>query len=332
MPASVSASPNETPPAAGAPADRVPATQPRHTGATGGWFSLWRVATALALAALAADAVHAGGATWVVAVWVGLAVAFGLGWTARQVTVSLALAILFETDVTALADGHAWFLGLLTVVNTVPPAPYGSWSARGRMDPGEGWRLPVWRHRAAGALAVLWWAFVVWWALAATAPDPLSWSFYAAGLLTHWLALQPGWIDATGPAVKLVGYDGHCGLCHRAVRFLLAEDPAGALRFAPLQGPSFADAVPEATRSALPDSVVVVTEAGDVVWKAAAAKLLLVRLGGGWRVMGHTLSLVPTPLLDLAYDAVAAVRHRIFARPPAACPLLPPELRTRFLP
>ncbi|HZH02738.1 MAG TPA: DCC1-like thiol-disulfide oxidoreductase family protein [Myxococcaceae bacterium] len=31
-------------------------------------------------------------------------------------------------------------------------------------------------------------------------------------------------------------YDGGCGLCHRAVRFVLARDPAGRFRFAPLGG------------------------------------------------------------------------------------------------
>ena len=39
---------------------------------------------------------------------------------------------------------------------------------------------------------------------------------------------------------------------------------------------------------------------------------------------------VPRPLRDVAYDFVARVRYRIFGKTKEACPLMPPELRSRF--
>jgi predicted DCC family thiol-disulfide oxidoreductase YuxK len=128
-----------------------------------------------------------------------------------------------------------------------------------------------------------------------------------------------------------VFYDGHCALCHGAVKFLLARDPdGGRFRFAPLEGETFARLVPAATRAGLPDSVVVLTGDGALLSRSAGVIALLVELGGGWRVLAGALRRVPRPLRDGTYDLVARVRKRLFAEPPDVCPMLPPELRARF--
>ena len=59
---------------------------------------------------------------------------------------------------------------------------------------------------------------------------------------------------------------------------------------------------------------------------------MLARFGGYWRLIGSVLGLVPRRLLDALYDGIARIRHRIFLRPTEACPLVPSEVRTRFLP
>jgi len=131
---------------------------------------------------------------------------------------------------------------------------------------------------------------------------------------------------------ELLFYDGSCGLCHRAVRFVLWADPSGrAFRFAPLGGAAFEAAVPVGERGRLPDSLVVRTADGALLVRSAAVVHLLRRLGGGWRVLAAALAAVPRPLRDLGYDLVARVRFRLFARPPDACPRVPPGLRDRFL-
>lgn len=127
-------------------------------------------------------------------------------------------------------------------------------------------------------------------------------------------------------------YDGHCGLCHRTVRFLLAKDHSGErFRFAPLASNAFAAAVPEAQHQTLPDSLVVLTGAGNLLTRSTAVSYLLRRLGGFWRVLGEMLACVPAPLRDRGYDSMARIRHRLFPPPAQACPLVPAELRERFL-
>ena len=133
-------------------------------------------------------------------------------------------------------------------------------------------------------------------------------------------------------APELVFYDGSCGFCHRTVRFLLRQDRDGGLfRFAPLGGETFAKELPAAKRPSLPDSVVVLTAEGGVLVRSEAMLHLLRRLPGAWPRLAVWLEPVPKGLRDLAYAAFARLR-RIFApRPENACPLVPVELRGRFL-
>ncbi|MBL8862302.1 MAG: DUF393 domain-containing protein [Planctomycetes bacterium] len=128
-------------------------------------------------------------------------------------------------------------------------------------------------------------------------------------------------------------YDGSCGLCHRAVRFVVARDPQGErFRFAPLSGETARRRVPESARAGLPDSVVVVDAAGRILTRSEALLHVLWRLGGVWGLLAGAGRIVPRPLRDLAYDGVARVRRRLCAAPPSACPRLPPALLARFDP
>jgi len=135
------------------------------------------------------------------------------------------------------------------------------------------------------------------------------------------------------PATETIYYDGHCGLCHRWVRFVLATDPDGSLfRFAPLQGETFQAQVAESARAGLPVSVVVQSADGELLIRSAAVVHVLRRLGGGWAVLGAAIRLIPGPLRDVLYDWIASVRYRLFARPADICPVMPAELRKRFDP
>ncbi len=130
-----------------------------------------------------------------------------------------------------------------------------------------------------------------------------------------------------------VFYDGHCGLCHGLVRFLIARDPTGEkFDFAPLQGEYCAATISQAARRGLPDSVVVRTAAGELRVKSAAVLYILERTGGVWRAIGVALSVLPNAMLDIGYDFVARMRRRLFRAPPNTCPMVPRSLRERFHP
>lgn len=136
-----------------------------------------------------------------------------------------------------------------------------------------------------------------------------------------------------GKQTEMLFYDGHCGLCHHAVKFVLRHDPDGrAFRFAPLQGNTFQALVPRDRRAALPDSVVILTRDGALLVRSDAFLHIFRELGGAWKFLAAALALIPRPLRDAVYDFIARIRYRVFGRPQDLCPILPPHLRARFDP
>jgi len=135
-----------------------------------------------------------------------------------------------------------------------------------------------------------------------------------------------------GPPLRLVLYDGSCGMCSRFVQRLLAADRYGLLHFAPLQGPTAAE-----LRRRWPDlpadldSIVYVDRSGGTegVWCRSEALFRLGHLlGGPWRVAVTVLGWLPRTLTDAAYDAVAHRRQG----GPAECALPSGVQQARFLP
>lgn len=127
-------------------------------------------------------------------------------------------------------------------------------------------------------------------------------------------------------------YDGGCGLCHAAVRFVARHDGAGRIRFGPLAGTTFQRRVPGASRQALADSLVVLTPEGRLLTHSDAVIHLLRTLAGSWAVWATLLAAAPRPFRDGLYALVARFRARLFRRPPGVCPVLPAVLRDRFDP
>ena len=138
-------------------------------------------------------------------------------------------------------------------------------------------------------------------------------------------------MPAVSTGLSLVFYDGTCGFCHGAVRFLLSQDPSGvAFRFAPLEGTAAARMLPPELRVSRPGSIVVRTAEGSVLTRSEAVRHLGDRLGGGWRLAARALGLIPRPLADAGYDLVARVRHRLAPKPTQSCPVVPAALLARF--
>ena len=152
-----------------------------------------------------------------------------------------------------------------------------------------------------------------------------------AMLLFHLVTFDPSWIPPKHPdAQETIFYDGTCGLCHRVVRFVLAEDRIGTFVFSPLQGEALKKAVDERVRVGLPDSFVVVDRSGRLLLRSDAVVHMAARLGGLRRVLGAMLAVVPRPMRDGGYRLVGAIRHALFAKPSQHCPIVPPHLRVRF--
>ncbi|MEM1446913.1 MAG: DUF393 domain-containing protein [Planctomycetota bacterium] len=132
---------------------------------------------------------------------------------------------------------------------------------------------------------------------------------------------------------ETIFYDGDCGLCHRGVMFVVRRDrDAERFAYAPLGGETFTQALPTEQQADLPDSIVVHTSDGRLLTRSEATRHILRRLGGVWSLAAAVMGVVPRGLRDWAYQGVASIRHRIFKKPAGACPVLPEDLRGRFLP
>ncbi len=126
-------------------------------------------------------------------------------------------------------------------------------------------------------------------------------------------------------------YDGHCGLCHRWVRFTVLQDRAGVFRFATRDTGHFRTSIPEDIRTTLPPTILVLTCDGRILMRSDATIHILTTLGGPWTKYATLMKLFPRFLRDIGYRFIATIRHYIFKRPESVCPMVPEELRERFI-
>ncbi len=110
----------------------------------------------------------------------------------------------------------------------------------------------------------------------------------------------------------LILFDGDCGFCQRAVRFIseFVTDPI--FRLAPLDSAEGTRAVAGGTVDVGAFGTLLVVPAGlpkDVapLQKGAAVLFIIRRLDWPWRLLA-VIDFLPSPLLDWTYDQVA--RHR----------------------
>jgi predicted DCC family thiol-disulfide oxidoreductase YuxK len=133
---------------------------------------------------------------------------------------------------------------------------------------------------------------------------------------------------------RLVLFDGVCGFCDGAVRWLLAHDPDGRLGFAPLQGETAAGLRrlhPEIPAE-LETMVLVESARGssrvflrtDALWRMCAA------LAAPWRWLA-CLRWLPLGFRDFCYGQFVRRRYRWFGRLDA-CRVPDAALRARFWP
>jgi len=127
--------------------------------------------------------------------------------------------------------------------------------------------------------------------------------------------------------MKVIFFDGYCGLCNGFVDFVMKIDKAGVFKFSPLQS-DFAKANLKPEDIQQLKSVVVLID-GKTFRKAQAVMKVFAQLQGGWKALS-TLGLLPSGILNLGYDLVAENRYRLFGKR-ETCRLPTPEERTRFI-
>lgn len=130
-------------------------------------------------------------------------------------------------------------------------------------------------------------------------------------------------------AHPIVFYDGKCGLCNRAVRFILRHDKKGKIHFATLQSELGQRAQNAVARLRNPSDSVILFEDEKYYTESAAALRIAARLDGPWRWL-RFLKIVPSVLRNAVYRFIAKHRYQWFGRN-EACMLPTPELQQRFI-
>lgn len=130
-------------------------------------------------------------------------------------------------------------------------------------------------------------------------------------------------------------YDGPCGLCQRAVRFVLRRDRRAIFRFARLQS-LFANRALDrhGIDAGRLDSFRLIldydTDHERVLDRGRGAFAVLGELRFPWNLLGRMGAWIPRGLSDAGYDFVARRRARWFGRD-ESCPLPSPAHRDRFM-
>lgn len=135
------------------------------------------------------------------------------------------------------------------------------------------------------------------------------------------------------PGDYILLYDGLCGLCNGAVRFILKYDKKKTMRFASLQSDFARGILNRHPQLEKIDSLVLLESAGtpvETLFVQSTSVLKIAEyLGGVWTI-GSLFRFFPKNFSDAAYDYIARHRHSLFGRY-NVCPLPAPETRSRFL-
>jgi len=132
----------------------------------------------------------------------------------------------------------------------------------------------------------------------------------------------------------IVLYDGVCGLCSRAVQFLLKRDRLDRLQFASLQSDLAAKVL---NRHGMDpkglDTVYAVLNYGEqnetLLAKGDAFLFFAGVVGGIWSV-ARVVKIIPRPVRNWLYDFVARHRYQVFGKS-ESCMLPDPKQRHKFL-
>jgi predicted DCC family thiol-disulfide oxidoreductase YuxK len=128
----------------------------------------------------------------------------------------------------------------------------------------------------------------------------------------------------------IVLFDGVCGLCNGAARFIAARDHERRFWFAHLQSPAAAALMADWGWRDEPLESVVLVRDGEILTRSDAALAIARELDGAWSALG-VFRFVPRVLRDAVYRLVARKRYDWFGRTDA-CQIPPAGLASRFVP
>lgn len=107
--------------------------------------------------------------------------------------------------------------------------------------------------------------------------------------------------------MKIIFYDGKCGLCQRSIQFIFKADKDKTFYFAPLNGVTYKDIYGNALD---PLSTLKLFNENKTSQKSTAILEILSLLGGKYKYL-YILKVIPIFIRDYLYDKVAFRRNAV---------------------
>ena len=121
---------------------------------------------------------------------------------------------------------------------------------------------------------------------------------------------------------NIIYYDGECGLCHFAVRFILRVDSKSKFYFSPL--------------SKLDDNLkyidsIILKRGNKIFYEGMAIIMIFENIDNNWNYLAKVLKLIPVNVLDTAYRWVSRNRAKVSVKKVSSCPIVPNSYQKRFI-
>ena len=121
---------------------------------------------------------------------------------------------------------------------------------------------------------------------------------------------------------NVIYYDGECGLCHLAVRFILRVDSKNNFYFSPLSNLDI--------NLKNIDSIIL-KRGNKVFYEGMAIIMIFENIDNNWNYLAKILKLIPINVLDTAYRWVSRNRAKISVKKVSSCPMVPSYYQKRFI-
>lgn len=133
------------------------------------------------------------------------------------------------------------------------------------------------------------------------------------------MAEKEPFIPQKMPNKKWVLFDGDCGLCHWAVRFIAPKDLNKNFCFVPLNSPFGIQLLrerglylEEKTNGALPLDSVILIDPNKAYYIKSEAIIQILKLLPYWYYIGVLIQCLPSKICDFCYDYTAKNRTKWF--------------------
>ena len=121
---------------------------------------------------------------------------------------------------------------------------------------------------------------------------------------------------------NVIYYDGECGLCHLAVRFILRVDSKSKFYFSPLSN---------LDNNLKNIDSIILKRGNDIFYEGQAIIMIFENIDNNWNYLAKVLKLIPINLLDTAYRWVSRNRTKVSVRKLSPCPVVPRSYQKRFI-